>query len=153
MNIKEIINEVLMNIFGFIQIKPEYTIEVSGENVYEVSIDGEDLSFLIGHRGQSLEALQTIVSLNLHNKTGEQHTVIVDINGYRKNRVERLGEFVKSYIDRVRFFNKEVKLPPMNPWERRQIHVIISEYSDVESESMGEGRDRQVVLKPKKKLS
>ena len=56
----------------------------------------------------------------------------------------------KSYIDRVRFFQKDVELPPMDPWERRQIHMFVSEYDDVVSESVGEGHERRVTLKPKK---
>jgi len=59
----------------------------------------------------------------------------------------------RSYIDKVRFFQKEVEMPRMNPWERRQIHIMVAEYDDIISESTGEGDDRRVVLKPKEQNS
>jgi spoIIIJ-associated protein len=59
----------------------------------------------------------------------------------------------RNYIDKVRFFQKEVELPRMNPWERREIHILVSEYDDILSESTGEGTNRRVVLKPKDQIS
>ncbi len=148
-DLKKIIQEALENIFGFLKIDPDFEIDDKGENIYEVRISGDNLNYLIGYRGQSLDALQHFLHLLIHNLTDEQITVIVDINGYRDQRAEKLRDIAKNYIDRVRFFQKEVALPPMDPWERRQIHMFVAEYTDVTSESVGEGRDRRITLKPK----
>ncbi len=148
---QEVIQTTLDNIFGFMKIDPVYEINEKDEKVYEVIVKGNNLNFLIGHRGQSLDALQSILHLTVLRQTGEQVTIVIDINGYRDQRTEKIHNMTKSYIDRVRFFQKDVELPPMDPWERRQIHMFVSEYDDIVSESVGEGRDRRVTLKLKRK--
>lgn len=147
---QEVIQNTLDNIFGFMKIDPVYEINEKGDKVYEVVIQGNNLNFLIGHRGQSLDALQSILHLTVLRQTDEQITIVIDINGYRDQRTEKIQNMARSYIDRVRFFQKDVELPPMDPWERRQIHMFVSEYDDIVSESVGEGRDRRVTLKPKR---
>lgn len=150
MDTKEVIETNLKKIFSLIGIKPEYSIECSEESVYDVKISGENLNFLIGFRGQSLEALQTLLKLIVYRKTEQQIILSIDINNYKDQKSEKLQEMARSFIDKVRFFEKEIELPFMNPWERRQIHMFVAEYEDVLSESTGEGASRRVVLKPKK---
>lgn len=150
---KEIIETSLNKIFEYIGIKPEVLIrEDKGEEgiVYSVTISGDNLNYLIGFRGQSLEALQILVKQILFRKTGEHTILTIDINEYKDKKTEKLQDLARSFIDKVRFFEKEIELPRMNPWERRQIHIFVTEYDDVESESIGEGEDRRIVLKPKK---
>ncbi|MFZ2664341.1 MAG: R3H domain-containing nucleic acid-binding protein [Patescibacteria group bacterium] len=153
MKTKEIIETSLNKIFGYIGAKPEVSInEEKGEegSIYSVTISGDNLNYLIGFRGQSLEALQILVKQILFRKTGEHAILTIDINEYKDKKVEKLQDLARGFIDKVRFFEKEIELPRMNPWERRQIHIFVSEYNDIESESTGEGEDRRVVLKPKK---
>ena len=104
---------------------------------------------MIGYRGESLDALQTLVGLILFKQTGDWSRVLVDINDYRKGKQDKIEQITKSYIDKVRFFGKEVEMSPMSPTERRQVHVFVSAYDDIISESVGEGSSRRVVLKPK----
>jgi len=153
MKIDEILKTNLEKIFKFIGINPEFEIEEKEENTYSVNISGDDLNFLIGFRGQSLEGLQNILKLIVFRKTQVQPILSVDINGYRDRKSEKLQDMARGFIDKVRFFQKEVELPRMNPWERREIHVLVSEYDDIYSESTGEGENRRVVLKPKKQSS
>jgi spoIIIJ-associated protein len=96
-----------------------------------------------------LNALQTLLSHFVFNENGEWAHVVLDINGYRDSRREKIEEMVRNFIDRVRFHNSEVELPAMNAFERRQVHTFVSEYPDIVSESTGEGRNRRVVLKLK----
>lgn len=149
MKTKEIIENSLNKIFSHIGIKPKVSIEEKEENVYSILVDGNDLNFLIGFRGQSLDALQNILKMIVFRKTQNQPIITLDINQYRDRKVERIQDLTRSFIDKVRFFQKEMELPRMNPWERRQVHVLISEYDDIFSESTGEGENRRVVLKPK----
>ncbi|MBW6441321.1 hypothetical protein K0B04_00205 [Patescibacteria group bacterium] len=153
METKEIIKTNLDKIFKFIGIDPKTEIEEKEENNYSVTISGDNLNFLIGFRGQSLEALQNILRLMIFRKTQVQPILTVDINDYRDNKSEKLQDMAKSFIDKVRFFQKEVELPRMSPWERREIHMLVSEYEDIFSESTGEGEDRRIVLKLKKQNS
>lgn len=150
MDIKEVIESNLKKIFSLIGIKPEYSIEVDEEDVYNVKISGDNLNFLIGFRGQSLEALQILLKLIVFRKTEQQIVLSIDINNYKDQKSEKLQEMARGFIDKVRFFEKEIELSPMNPWERRQIHMFVAEYEDVISESTGEGENRRVVLKPNK---
>lgn len=150
MDKKNILEEAIKNILGFIDINPVIQVEQQDESVYQVNIIGDNLNFLIGYRGQSLDALQSFLGLIMFRQTGERTTVVVDINDYKDQRTERIREIARKFIDKARFFQGDVELPPMNPWERRQIHMMIQDYDDIISESTGEGRDRRVVLKPNK---
>lgn len=150
MKTEEILKTNLDKILDYIGINPEVSVEEKEENNYSINITGEDLNFLIGFRGQSLDALQNILKLMVFKKTQIQPILTLDINEYRNKKSEKLQDIARSFIDKVRFFQKDVELPRMSPWERRQIHILVSEYDDVVSESTGEGEDRRVVLKPKK---
>lgn len=145
--IKSIANEILSHM----KVRSQIDVKNTDENNFEISIQGDNLNFLIGYRGQSLDAFQDILSHIYFKKTNEWPSILLDINGYTNQRIERLHNIAKRFIDRVRFFQAEVELPEMNPWERRQIHTLIAEYDDVESESRGEGKARRLYLKPKKR--
>jgi spoIIIJ-associated protein len=145
---RKLIEQKLSEIMSHMGISPEIVIE-DQEGTHIITINGDDLSFLIGYRGQSLNALQTLLANMLFNETGEWHHLVIDINGYRDSRKESLQEMVRNFIDRVRFHNEDVEMPPMNAFERRQVHMFISEYPDIESESTGSGYDRRVVLRVK----
>ncbi len=150
MDTKEIIKKKINKIFQYIGIKPELSIEEIEENNFNVTVSGDDLNFLIGFRGQSLDGLQGILRLMIYRETQTQPLITLDINEYKNRKTEKIQDMAKTFIDKVRFFQKEVEMPRMSSWERRQIHVLVSEYDDIESESTGEGDNRRVVLKPKK---
>lgn len=150
MDTKEIIKKKINKIFQYIGIKPELSIEEIEENNFNVTVSGDDLNFLIGFRGQSLDGLQGILRLMIYRETQTQPLITLDINEYKNRKTEKIQDMAKTFIDKVRFFQKEVEMPRMSSWERRQIHVLVSEYDDIESESTGEGENRRVVLKPKK---
>ncbi|KKS17161.1 MAG: Single-stranded nucleic acid binding R3H domain protein [candidate division WWE3 bacterium GW2011_GWB1_41_6] len=150
MDKKEIIKVNVDRMMGFMGVSPDISISDSEEDTISVAVEGQNLNFLIGYRGESLDALQTILGLITFKETGEWVHVLVDINGYRKQKQEKIEQITKGYIDKVRFFGKDVEMSPMNAYERRQVHTFISEYDDIISESTGEGPARRVVLKPKK---
>ena len=150
MDTKELIKKKMNKIFQYIGIKPELSVEEVEENNFNVTVSGDDLNFLIGFRGQSLDGLQSILRLMIYRETQIQPLITLDINDYKNRKTEKIQEMAKTFIDKVRFFQKDVEMPRMSPWERRQIHVLVSEYDDIESESTGEGENRRVVLKPKK---
>ena len=152
---KDILENTLKDTLGFLGVPPDFTLEEFEEGLPAqagvlVSISGNELNHLIGYRGDSLNALQHFLNSAYFNNVGEYVRITVDINGYRDQRKGKTEEMVKNFIDRVRFFNQEVEMPAMNPSERRVVHTFISDYDDVVSESVGMGRDRRVVLKPKK---
>jgi spoIIIJ-associated protein len=147
MNKKELIESLLNDILGYIKINPIVNV-IEEEESYFVDITGNNLNFLIGYRGESLYGLQTIVNHMLFSKTGEWVHAVVDVNGYRKSKLEKIEEITKSNIDRVRFLNEAIELPVMNPFERRHVHMFVAGYEDIASESKGEDPYRKIVLMP-----
>jgi spoIIIJ-associated protein len=120
------------------------------DDVIELSVPSTYLNgFLIGQRGDTLRSLQQLISTTLKNREAELTRVNVDIAGYKKQRNERLVEQVKDWIKNVQESGEPRHLNPMNAAERRVVHQAVSEYSDIETHSEGEGRDRHVVLTKK----
>lgn len=145
---KTIIKKHLDTILGFIDVSPDVKIEKDGD-AFRIDVEGDNLNFLIGYRGQSLDALQYILSHAVYKEKDEWIPLTLDINGYRQGKLDKLDEMVKGHIDRARFHQKEIRLPPLTPYERRHVHMLISDYIDVESESRGEGRNRRLFILPK----
>ena len=142
-----VLKSILEDVFGHMGVSPVANID-EYDDCLEVIIEGRNLSYLIGYRGESLNALQHFLAMALNKRLGEWNRVLVDINGYKQQRNERVEDMTRNFIDRVRFFNKEIEMRPMNSSERYWVHTFVSDYDDVISESVGEGRDRRVVLKP-----
>ncbi|MFC1622269.1 protein jag [Patescibacteria group bacterium] len=139
----------LEKIFKHININPEVEIKEGEKDSFAVEINGNNLNFLIGYRGETLEALQNIIRQAIFKEKETWPKLHIDINGYQKSKLEKLEDTVKGFIDRVRFHQKEIKLPPLTSYERRHIHTFVGDYMDVESESKGEGLNRRLFLKPK----
>lgn len=120
----------------------------SEEDVIELSIPSTHLNgFLIGQRGDTLRSLQFIVSNALRNNEYEYTRVNIDVADYKKQRADRLSETAQEWITSVKDSKKELSLKPMNAADRRIVHKVASE-AGLETESVGEGRDRHIVLKP-----
>lgn len=148
MSLTETIEKQLNIIFDHLGIKPDTQITQNNDG-YEITITGDDLNFLIGYRGESLDALQYMLGHSVYKQTGNWEQIFVDINSYKKAKLEKLDDMLKTFIDRVRFHQKEYRLPPLSAYERKYVHTYIADYLDVKSESKGEGLDRRLFLSPK----
>ncbi len=130
----------------------EYKIE-SKSNVDETEISyniiSSDNSLLIGFKGRTLEAFQNLVRDLLTRYTGKHLIVSVDIGGYREKRKNQLEIVATKTAKEVARTRIEVKLDPMNSFERRIIHAKLSDWRDVSTESEGTGENRAIVIKPK----
>lgn len=107
-----------------------------------------DTPLLIGFHGQTLNALQTILRTLAFKKFNESPLILVEAGGYREQREEELRRRALEAADKARFLLKEVSFPAMSSYERRVIHVILSEEKGVKTESRGEGRERHIVVIP-----
>jgi spoIIIJ-associated protein len=122
----------------------------SDDEVIELKVPSTYLNgFLIGQRGENLRALQFMVSQALRNKEGELVRVNIDVADYKQNRAERLAAKVEEWAKQVLESGEPFHAVPMNPADRRVVHHVVGEYSDLESLSEGEGRDRHVVITKK----
>ncbi len=120
------------------------------DNYINVSIDGEDLGFLIGYRGETLYSMQSILSAIGGKGIQNKIRVILDIQGYKEKRektLENLAEKVAKTVIRTR---KSVKLEPMRAYERKIIHSKLQQNPKVETTSIGEEPYRRIIVSLKK---
>ena len=124
----------------------------AGIKYLKVYFDGEDLGYMIGNHGRHLDSLQYILQIIMGRMIdeGTDFRVFVDVGGYRKEKDSKLEELAMQKADDARILGGEVELPPMKPSDRRIIHLTLSKFKDIETESVGEGLDRHIVIKPVK---
>ncbi len=121
----------------------------SEDDVIQLNIPSTHLNgFLIGQRGENMRSFQYLTSTALKNNSYANFRVNVDVADYKKQRADRLAEKAEEWIKQVKEDKKDMELQPMNPADRRIIHKLAGDYG-LETESVGEGRDRHIVLKYK----
>ncbi len=145
---EENLSEILDNILGLLLLEGSYEIEEVEDN-FTVSIETKDAGRLIGARGESLDGLQLLINQIMSKKTGEGEfkRVILDVEGWRKQKMEELSQIANEWGKQVLETGKEMEIEPQSSWQRRVVHTIISEMGGLTSESVGEGRDRHIVIK------
>jgi spoIIIJ-associated protein len=118
------------------------------EDVIELSVPSTHLNgFLIGQRGDTMRALQFMVSNALKNQNYEYSRVNVDIADYKKQRAHQIEQQAEEWIEQVKKTAKPLDLQPMNAADRRTVHKVAGD-AGLKTESVGEGRDRHIVLAP-----
>jgi len=120
------------------------------ENTVYVSMEGPDLGILIGRRGETLDALQYLVSLSANRHQDERKKIILDIEGYRKRREETLQRLAAKLADKAKQRGRNVVLEPMSSQERRIIHTALQGRDDIYTFSEGEEPYRKIVISPKR---
>ncbi|OGK23678.1 hypothetical protein A3A46_02025 [Candidatus Roizmanbacteria bacterium RIFCSPLOWO2_01_FULL_37_13] len=131
----------------------KFEVELSQEEeVFHVVIKtDEEAPTVIGRHGETIRALQKILEVVLYKKFGEPVDLLVNVNDYREKQIERLEGIVKDIAERVKNESREVPLRSFSSYERKIIHEYITKnYPDLTSYSVGEGRDRQLIVAPKK---
>lgn len=118
------------------------------EDMIELHVPSTHLNgFLIGQHGDTMRSLQFIVSSALKNNGYEYSRVNVDIADYKKQRSDKVAQRAEEWIARVKETKKAIDLPPMGAADRRTIHKVAGE-NGLQTHSVGEGRDRHIVLSP-----
>lgn len=144
---ESIVSEILENILGMMALEGSFEVVENDEDV-RVTIETADPGRLIGFRGETLDALQFLVNQIASKKSETFKRVVIDVEGWRKNKEEDLAKRAKVWAEEVLESGEELSLEPMPSWQRRIIHLVIEETTGVESESIGDGRDRHLVIKP-----
>lgn len=115
-----------------------------------ITVDGESAGQLIGHHGETLDALQYLANLAANKKeNGEKREFVkitLDIEGYRAKREEALRELARRKAEKVLKYKKSIMLEPMNPYERRIIHSEVQGIEGVSTNSIGADSNRRVVI-------
>jgi len=115
-----------------------------------LDVSGRDLGMLIGWRGETLRALQTITNLLVGRKLGPDQRVIVDVERYRQRREHTVREIAYRAARQVKVTGDPITLDAMQAFERRAIHLALEDDPDVTTNSVGEEPDRRVVVIPRK---
>jgi len=155
-NVAEVAEEILKTLLDLMGIEttitPENLQTTNGEEQVMAplafNIQGEDLGILIGRRGQTLAALQYIVRLIINHQMKVWTPVVIDVEGYKQRRSEALQALAVRMAEQVRIKGVAFTLEPMPAYERRIIHLALTDHPDVITESTGEGDARKVVILP-----
>jgi spoIIIJ-associated protein len=142
--------DVLQHILQYINIRA--AVQVRSTNPLTLNIQGinENLGLLIGRRGETLSALQLLVSLIVGHRTKHRMRIIIDAENYRERREENLRSLALRVAQQVRNYRRSIALEAMPPHERRIVHIALSDSKDISTESTGEGEARRVVISLKR---
>ena len=145
----KIIQKEIEKLLDLLEIKA--TIDVtSHDEGYNVLLDaGDDNALLIGKHGNTLTSLEFVLMLIVTQKIGEYRRLTVEIGSYRQEREEYLSELSDKLKNEVIASGYEKTVRGLKPWERRFVHMHFQDDSEVMTESVGEDRDRTLVIKKK----
>ena len=138
----------LQEIFSILELPVNMSASSDG-TLLRISLEGDNMGLLIGRRGETLDALQFLVSAITVRTIGFRYPVIVDVEGYKSRQREKLESIARSSANRAASQNRSIKLRPMTPYERRIVHICLRDDDRVETASEGEGSARHVVILPR----
>lgn len=141
------VSEILENILSLLSLEGTFEVVEREDGVF-VTIDTPDAGKLIGHQGETLGSLQLIVNQILAKQQEEFKRVIIDVSNWRRSKEEELAHNARRWAEQVKSSGKELELDPMPSWQRRIVHMTIQETDGVSSESLGEGLERHLIIKP-----
>ena len=142
--------DVLQHILQYMNIRA--LVQVRSTDPLTLNIQGinENLGLLIGRRGETLSALQLLVSLIVGHRTKHRMRIIIDAENYRERREENLRSLALRVAQQVRNYRRSIALEAMPPHERRIVHIALADSKDISTESIGEGDARRVVISLKR---
>jgi len=148
----KILNGIVKDLFKMIGIKSKVEIVEDAENnSANLNIEaGDEAGLLIGNRGRTLNSLQTIIGILYKQRTGEWKRIVLDVGGWRDKENDRLTEIAVSTAERAKQTGDSQTLYNLSPAQRRIVHVVLADDNEVVTESFGEGKDRYMVINPKK---
>ena len=144
------IEDFLSGLFGIIGIPVEFRSYEEVDKIY-IEIISDNAGVIIGKRGKTLEALQLLVNVITNKEVPKTKKVILDIENYRDKRRNTLKELALKVADKVKKTGKAQLLEPMNPFERRVIHMALQNDPDIDTKSEGIGHLKKVRIFPKRK--
>lgn len=142
--------EELLSLMGT-KVKIEVNEDKENEAI-TVDIDApEEAGLLIGHRGETLLSIQSALGMMVRQETDEWVRIIANIGDWREKQESQLNDLAAQAADRAKETGEPQPLYNLNAGQRRTIHVFLAKEKDIETESVGEGEDRYLVVNPKKK--
>ena len=144
----EYISEYIQNLSRCMKINIESEI-LESEDIFKVTLISDQNAILIGKEGRTLNSIQLLKKQSIKNKICLSLKINVDVANYKVKKLKNIEYQVKKIIKEVQSTKITAALDPMNSYERRFVHNLVSEYKNLTTESIGEGRDRRVTIKYK----
>jgi spoIIIJ-associated protein len=124
------------------------TVEETGEGT-RINLEGEDGGVLIRRGGEGLQALQHVVATTYRTQLGDDNRIVIDCNGFRRDKDAELKQMALFMAGKARSSGMPQEMGPLNPYERRIVHLAIAEEDDVTSESIGDAFMKTVIISVK----
>jgi spoIIIJ-associated protein len=150
-NVK-ILQKLTDELFSLMSTKAKAEVSYDKENeAFVVNVEaGDETGLLIGKKGETLLGIQTVLGFLLKQKVGEWSRVLVNVGDYREKEEGYLKDLASSTAQRAKETGEPQNLYNLKSWQRRVIHLVLSENKDITTESEGEGEDRYLIVKSKK---
>ena len=145
------ITEVLTNVLSQLSLaEDQIKIDMADDENINISLNlpEESAGVFVGHHGEGLSALRMIFSLIIFQRFNVWPKLHLNVNDYQERREETLKELAQDAADRAISLQKEIVVPNLSSYERRIIHMFLSEFPGVKTESRGEAPFRQLVIVP-----
>lgn len=147
---EDVIDETLHRILAYFDLTGHVEKEQDGD-ILRFNVIGGDMGLLIGKRGQTLDALQFLLSLIYNKKRKDKAKIVLDVEGYKQRRERTLRDLAIKSAEKAKYERKNISLEPMTPNERRIIHMALQNNPDVATFSQGEEPSRYIIITPKDK--
>ena len=134
--VQDVVNSMGVSLTAQIESTPEAT---------RINLDGEDGGVLVRRGGEGLQALQHLVATAFRKQLGDDNRIVIDCNGYRREKDAELRQMAHFMADRARSLGPQ-EMGPLNPYERRIVHMAIAEDPTVSSESIGDAFLKTVII-------
>lgn len=146
----DIVKQTTLELFKHLKIdSPEIILEADQENnVVNLNLQTPDSGILIGYHGQTLDSLQLILALMVYQQTKIWTRIVLEIGDYRSQRKRQLEEMASRVAEKVKYSQEPSTLTNLNSSERRIVHLYLADDPEVITESIGEARSRQLVIRP-----
>ena len=140
--------EMVLEFFDKITLPVVVENKSVNEEILKIEIHSTEAQTLIGYQGKNLADIQSVLARIIRKKLGQELFIDIDVNGYKSEKEQRFCDLAQDTADEAVSYRREKMLSPMNAFERRIIHTELAKRDDVTTESIGEGEDRRVVIKP-----
>jgi len=149
MDDKKTVLEVTEDLLSRLSVNGAVSVDIDETEAYRVHIETEETGLLIGFHGRTLESFQIILGLLVSKKLEKWVRVYVNVGDYREKREEALMLMAQHSAERALAMGRPIELANLSASERRVIHLTLSGDDRVETESVGEGNHRVLLVKPK----
>jgi spoIIIJ-associated protein len=139
----------VQNVVNAMGVALTVKVEEGAEGTH-INLEGEDGGVLVRRGGEGLQALQHIVATAFRKQLGDDNRIVIDCNGFRKDKDAELRQMARFVAEKARSSGTPQEMGPLNPYERRIVHLAIAEDPTVTSESIGDAFMKTVIISTKK---